>query len=58
MNVSEAGEETRLRVSFQLKVLDGALRVKEVQLIGEPRFYQDFFAKVDKGLFLVREKLS
>ena len=58
VNVSEAGEEARLRVSFQLKILDGGLGVKEVRSVDDPRFYQDFFAKVDKGLFLVREKLS
>jgi len=58
VNVSEAGDDARLRVSFQLKVLDGMLRVKEVRAVGEPRFYQEFFAKVDKGLFLLREKLS
>lgn len=58
VNVSDAGEEARLRVSFQLKVLDGGSRVKEVRPVDDPRFYQDFFAKVDKGLFLLREKLS
>ena len=58
VNVSEAGEEARLRVSFQVKILDGGSRVKEVRSVDDPRFYQDFFAKVDKELFLVREKLS
>ena len=58
VNVSETGDDARLRVSFQLKILDGGLRVKEVRPVDDPRFYQDFFAKVDKGLFLAREKLS
>jgi hypothetical protein len=56
-NVSEFGNQTRVRVSFQSKVLDNMGAVMEVQTIDDGQFYQDFFIKVDKGLFLQKEKL-
>lgn len=57
VNVTEFGKECRVRASFQEKILDnlgGTLSVKQIE---DGKFYQDFFAKVDKGLFLQKEKL-
>ncbi|MCH8028665.1 MAG: hypothetical protein IH874_01880 [Candidatus Dadabacteria bacterium] len=56
-NVSEFGKQTRVRVNFQKKVYDSSGRVASVELIEDLKFYQEFFAKVDKGLFIEREKL-
>lgn len=57
-NVAAFGQETRLRINFQLKRLENGNRVKDVQTVLDGRVYQEFFSKVDKGLFLQREKLE
>jgi hypothetical protein len=56
-NVSEFGSQTKVRVSFQRKILDNRGDVVEVQPIEDPVFYQDFFSRMDKSLFLQQEKL-
>ena len=56
-NVSEFGTQTKVRVSFQRKVLDNRGDVVEVEAIDDPVFYQDFFSRMDKSLYLQKEKL-
>lgn len=56
-NISEHGKQTRVRVSFQQKVLDNLGAVMEAKAIDDAKFYQDFFSKVDKGIFLQKENL-
>jgi hypothetical protein len=56
-NVSEFGNQTRVRVNFQQKVHDSYGGVAKVEQIDELEFYQQFFIKVDKGLFIQQEKL-
>lgn len=56
-NVSEYGNQTRVRVNFQVKVLDNKGGIREVKQIEEEKYYQDFFSKVDKGIFIQKEKL-
>lgn len=56
-NVSELGEQTRIRISFQRKVLDSRGQVIEVQAIEDPEFYRDFFARIDKSVYLQKERL-
>lgn len=56
-NISEYGKQTRVRVSFQQKVLDNLGAVTHAKPIDDAKFYQDFFSKVDKGFFLQKEKL-
>jgi hypothetical protein len=56
-NVTEFGAQTRVRVSFQLKVLDGRGAVVEVMPITDAVFYQDFFSRLDKSVYLQRERL-
>ena len=56
-NVSEFGEQTKVRVSFQRKVLDNRGEVVEVQPMDDGDFYQNFFSRMDKGLFLQKENL-
>lgn len=50
-------QETRVRVNFLSKVMNNKGGVEEVRQIDDPVFYQDFFAKVDKGIFIAKEKL-
>jgi hypothetical protein len=56
-NVSEFGQQTKVRVSFQRKVLDNRGDVVEVEPIDDAAFYQDFFSRMDKSLYLQRERL-
>jgi len=56
-NVSAFGKQTRVRVSFQRKVLDNRGDVVEVEPIEDLEFYQTFFSRMDKSLFLQQEAL-
>ena len=56
-NVSEFGTQTRVRVNFQLKVMNNRNEVMGVQQVEDPNYYQEFFSKVDKGIFIEKEKL-
>jgi hypothetical protein len=47
----------RLRVSFQRRVLDSSGRIREVREVTDELAYQGFLAKVDKSVFLQRERL-
>jgi hypothetical protein len=56
-NVSEFGRQTKVRVSFQRKVLDNRGGVLQVDVIDDPKFYQDFFSRMDKSVYLQQERL-
>ena len=56
-NVSDFGEQVKVRVNFQAKALNNKGEVMEVQQIEDEQFYQDFFSKVDKGIFIQKEDL-
>jgi hypothetical protein len=56
-NVSDFGKQTRVRVNFQSKIMDSRGAVAEVHTVDDDKYYQDFFSKVDKGIFLQKEKL-
>jgi len=56
-NVMEYGNASRVRMTFQMKMMDNRGAVMRVEHIRDERFYQDFFEKVDKGLFIQKEKL-
>lgn len=55
VNVSEIGTRTKVRVNFQAKTLDNNGQPLEVETIADPTFYQQFFAKVDKGIFIQKQ---
>jgi len=56
-NISEFGKQTRVRINFQGKVLDNKGGIVEVKQIEDEKYYQDFFSKVDKGIFIQKEKI-
>jgi hypothetical protein len=56
-NVSEHGNVTRVRINFQAKTLDNRGNVINVGQITEQIYYHDFFTKVDKGIFLGKQKV-
>ena len=55
-NVSTHGDRVRVRINFQRRLIDvrGVVTVTQVT---DAKGYQEFFAKLDKGLFLEREGL-
>ena len=57
-NVSDVGPRIRVRVNFQVKVMDNRGGVVQVKQIEDEKFYQEFFSKVDKGIFLQKEKVN
>ena len=56
-NVSQHGGTVRVRANFRVKIMNNRGGVEFVGQIDDPTFYQDFFAKVDKGIFIEKEKL-
>ena len=56
-NISEFGEEMRVRVNFRVKVMNNKGGVVIVRQVDDPEYYQKFFAKVDKGIFIEKEKI-
>jgi len=55
INVSELGRRSKVRANFQAKVIDNVGNPVEVYVIQDPKFYQEFFAKVDKGIFIQKQ---
>lgn len=55
VNVSEMGRRCKVRANFQAKILDNNGNPMSVQPVEDPKFYQDFFVKVDKGIFLQKQ---
>lgn len=51
-NVSEYGSKTRVRMNFQTKTMDNFGCPKVIKTIDDLKFYQDFFDKVSKGIFI------
>lgn len=56
-NVSEFGLKTKVRVTFQEKLLDNHGDVLKIRQINDAKFYQQFFSKLNKGIFIQREKI-
>ncbi len=57
-NISEFGDQTRVRINFQYKVVDNYGVTMEVERIEKAEFYQQFFSKVDKAVFLGKENMQ
>ncbi len=57
INVTDYGRQSKVRANFQAKILDNKGDVVEVYPVQDGKFYQDFFAKVDKAIFLQKQGL-
>lgn len=55
INVSEIGRRSKVRANFQAKILDNLGNAVDVYPIEDQKYYQDFFMKVDKGVFLQKQ---
>ena len=56
VNVSKFGRQTKVRVNVQVTARNKLNEVKVYEL-EDPGYYRDFFGKVDKGIFIEKEKL-
>lgn len=56
-NVSEFGPKTRIRINFQIKTLDNFGCPKDVITLNDPCYYQEFFEKVSKGIFIQEQDI-
>jgi len=57
VNATTLSGRSRIRITFQVKIADNTGAVVAIENIDEPGYYQTFFSKLDKGLYLYREKL-
>jgi hypothetical protein len=55
INVSPFGKGVRVRASFFRKIFNNQGVTVASQELDDPLFYQHFFAKVDKSLFIQRQ---
>ncbi len=55
VNVSKFGKQVKVRVIFQVKSMNNRGEVMLVQQVDDEQYYQDFFSKVDKGIFIQKE---
>ncbi|MDZ4745959.1 MAG: hypothetical protein SGJ05_08140 [bacterium] len=55
LNVSELGRRSKVRANFQAKTFDNNGQPLDVEAVNDPVFYQTFFAKVDKGIFIQKQ---
>ncbi len=56
-NVSDFGSDTKVRLNFQKKTYDCQGGVFVINQVVDANHYQNFFAKVSKGIFLHSENL-
>ncbi len=57
MNISQFGRSTRVRASFQRKILDNRGNVIAIRDVIDPEYYQRFFAEVDKSIFIQKQRI-
>ena len=61
VNITPFGQQTKVRVNVQVREAHGAEWAsppREVASeVDDPTYYRDFFAKVDKGIFIQKESL-
>ena len=56
-NVSPFGTQTKVRVNCQVKLSKFGMAAEEVRPVDDPQFYRAFCEKVDKSIFIQKEKL-
>jgi hypothetical protein len=56
-NVSEFGKEMKVRINFKRKLLNTYGNAQFIDEISDEKYYQDFFSKVDKAIFIQKQKI-
>lgn len=55
-NVRSQGNSTKVRLTFQEKILNNHGNAESIKIIEDAKFYQDFFDKVGKSIFIEKNK--
>lgn len=56
-NVSDFGNEVRVRINFKRKLLNDYGNAKKIEEITDQKYYQNFFSSVDKAIFIQKQKI-
>lgn len=56
-NVTEYGNEIKVRINFKRKLLNVYGNALKIDDINQEDYYKDFFAKVDKAIFIQKQKI-
>lgn len=56
-NVTEYGKEMKVRINFKRKLLNAYGNAQIINEIDDEKYYQDFFAKIDKAIFIQKQKI-
>ena len=56
-NVSDFGKETRVRINFKRKLLNVYGNAQKIEEITDEKYYQNFFSRVDKAIFIQKQKI-
>ncbi len=56
-NVSEYGKQIRVRINFKRKLLNVYGNAQSISEIDDAVYYEDFFSKVDKAIFIQKQKI-
>lgn len=56
-NVSEYGKEVRVRINFKRKLLNAYGNAQKIDEITDETYYQNFFSKVDKAIFIQNQNI-
>jgi hypothetical protein len=58
VNISKYGKSrTKVRVNAVIKIIDNKGGILKVEPIKDEKYYQDFFAKVSKSIFIAKQNL-
>ena len=56
-NVSEYGKDYKVRINFKTKLLNAYGNAYKITEITDEQYYQNFFSKVDKAIFIQKQKI-
>lgn len=56
-NVSDFSNQVKVRVNFQQKVANNLQGTVVAMPVTDPKYYQEFFAKLERGLFIQKQGL-
>jgi len=56
-NISDFGDKYKVRVNFTQKILDNRGNIVQIRQIDDQKFYQTFFTKLDKSIYLQKTGL-
>lgn len=56
-NVTEYGKNMKVRVNFKRKLLNIYGNAQFIDDVNDEKYYQEFFSKVDKAIFLQKQKI-